>query len=132
MSIKLNHPLTCDVMMCAIGFSHARTFPSFRFRFLILSFFFDFSIFALDQLHHRMVNSSRLLFAFCLLCHPRRRCRLSHPTLRELYSRWKFLPTSSATLESFYTMTKLTLKKMASVSSPYPETFFRYFSFLLL
>jgi hypothetical protein len=23
-TIKLNHPLTCDVMMCAIGFSHAR------------------------------------------------------------------------------------------------------------
>jgi hypothetical protein len=39
LSIKLNHPLTCDVMMCAIGFSHARTILTHFLRFLI---FFDF------------------------------------------------------------------------------------------
>lgn len=46
-----------------------------------------------------MVNSFRLLFP--LFTSPLRRCRLLYSTLfRELCSGWKFLPTSSVTLES--------------------------------
>lgn len=69
-TIKLNHPLTCDVMMCAIGFSHARKL-FIRFRFsaqfcLFFKNFFSFYSFSFHSILDQLQMMSKIVFI--ILC----------------------------------------------------------------
>jgi hypothetical protein len=62
-TIKLNHPLTCDVMMCAIGFSHAQN-SSFFFPHILLTLILS-SLFSSFFSHQNRLHWNDAKLNFC-------------------------------------------------------------------
>lgn len=102
LSIKLNHPLSCDVMMCAVGFSHAQAFRSVR-----LAFDFSFhNVYPCERKFHSLfpsINCIAVNICHCLLRHPSL-ISVFHPAFprRAVQNEWKFLLTLSVTFSQTF------------------------------